>query len=546
MSLRRPVALALLVSVLASQVLAGDRPKGPRETEEALESALGWLVRHQDEDGHWDAAGFSRRCQGGACSGAGLRDFNVGLTGLAALALVKAGGHAEPARKAIDWLVAQQDGATGRFGPAYGELMYNHAIATQAVAEAFLRDKRPAEGAALEKAVTFLESARNEGLAWRYTPRCGQNDTSITTWCVQALVAARRAGVAADDACFQGSLAWLDKATSAEGETGYDRLGSGEIFVPGKNEQWLGHPTMTAAAIHIRCTVGDRSKAGGLLAFGSRLLLQDLPRWDAGAEKPTVDFYYWHHGTLAFLAFEGASGAGFKKWQKAVVGAIRPHQRPKGGCAEGSWDAEAVDRWAYAGGRVYATSLNALTLLASIGAGGEEKETPKEDPEPAKKAAAPADAKTVAAVEKALLPRVKTWLQGRENLRCLRCRGKQILPCPTCKGTGKVSVVTFGYGGGESTKACDRCGAQGKLRCCDDGLNKTKKRELQDKFGEVGDPIVDFVDKSLAVSVEPDSDGKKALVQHTVKLWGGESVTETSTWEADATGKWLVFAVSKK
>ena len=42
--------------------------------------------------------------------------------------------------------------------------------------------------------------------------------------------------------------------------------------------------------------------------------------------------------------------------------ALVPHQKiKKDGCADGSWDPEAC-RWGFAGGRVYATAINVLTL----------------------------------------------------------------------------------------------------------------------------------------------------------------------------------------
>lgn len=47
----------------------------------------------------------------------------------------------------------------------------------------------------------------------------------------------------------------------------------------------------------------------------------------------------------------------------AVIAALVPHQCPEETrCRAGSWDTNGIDRWAYAGGRVYGTPLNLLTL----------------------------------------------------------------------------------------------------------------------------------------------------------------------------------------
>jgi hypothetical protein len=43
--------------------------------------------------------------------------------------------------------------------------------------------------------------------------------------------------------------------------------------------------------------------------------------------------------------------------------ALIPNQRgPKHGCTWGSWNTGGVERWGYAGGRVYGTAINVLSL----------------------------------------------------------------------------------------------------------------------------------------------------------------------------------------
>jgi len=69
------------------------------------------------------------------------------------------------------------------------------------------------------------------------------------------------------------------------------------------------------------------------------------------------------YGTLALFQYDGPKGPHWTKWNKALLEALVPHQRAKAdGCKDGSWDTERVDRWAYAGGRVYGTAMNVLTL----------------------------------------------------------------------------------------------------------------------------------------------------------------------------------------
>ena len=349
---------------------------------ETILAGLKWLARHQSGDGHWDATGYSKQCEGRECDGTGLNDFDAGLTGLSILAFLDAGftpqsptAFGQTVKKGLQWLVDKQ-GADGGIGPRVGEVMYNHAIATYALAEYFrLRygGKETPEAAKdvlrepAQRAVTFLEKAQNPGLGWRYTPRSGNNDTSVTGWCVMALRSARLAKLTVKDKTFDGAWTWFDRVTDKNtGHVGYDRYGSGEIYVPGKNEKWLHHPTMAAVAVGCdpgELGLGTNPQSPPSLHASVKLVMADLPKWDPAAPNPPNDFYYWYHGTRAIGLHHASDSATWKTWSRAIVKALVPHQRnASDGCSEGSWDTDGVDRWAYAGGRVYATAINVLTL----------------------------------------------------------------------------------------------------------------------------------------------------------------------------------------
>ena len=96
------------------------------------------------------------------------------------------------------------------------------------------------------------------------------------------------------------------------------------------------------------------------LAKHAAKIVKDLPRWDEA--KHAIDFYYWYYGTLALFQFDGPDGKLWNQWEEALKDALGKHQKLRAdGCTDGSWE-PAVDRWGYAGGRVYATAINALTL----------------------------------------------------------------------------------------------------------------------------------------------------------------------------------------
>ncbi len=379
------------------------RGGGSIATESAVEAGLKWLARHQSEDGHWDATGYAKQCSGGACDGTGLNDFDAGLTGLALLAFLGAGytpqnrasyvdavtgktmRFGEVVRKGIKWLIDKQN-ADGAIGPQVGEMMYNHSIAALALTEAYGITNAVAYRAPAQKAINFIHTAQNYGLGWRYTPKCGNNDTSVTGWCVMALKSAQISGLEVAGTSFEGAKAWVNRVTDSNGQVGYDRLGSGEIYVPGKNEKWQHHQSMTAVGLLCRIFI-DKKKGDPNMQKHATIVTNDLPKWDPKAEHPTVDYYYWYYATLALFQFDGPGGPMWKKWNKSMADTLCQNQRiRKDGCKDGSWDTQDVDRWAYAGGRVYGTAINVLTLevyyrYASVfgsekrgGDGGEKKE----------------------------------------------------------------------------------------------------------------------------------------------------------------------------
>jgi hypothetical protein len=213
-------------------------------------------------------------------------------------------------------------------------------------------------GDAAKKAVTYLLAAQNPGKGWRYGPKCGDNDTSSTGLCVGALHAAELARLPVPRAAYDGARAWLDEATEvgAYGRVGYTHRGTGKVFIPGKNENFDHHETMTALGATSRLII-DRNRKDPTLIGGCSLLLVDMPSFKENA----VDFYYWLHASQALFQLDGPSG---KKWQawniemKRVL--VAAQNKPAAGCLGGSW--EPVDRWSAEGGRVYATAVNALTL----------------------------------------------------------------------------------------------------------------------------------------------------------------------------------------
>ena len=92
---------------------------------------------------------------------------------------------------ALRWLRTQQqpDGSLGFHEAGDHGGMYNHALATMALAELYGTSRDFTLRRAAESAVAFCLKAQNPNLGWKYRIKQGKNDTSVTGWMVLALKA---------------------------------------------------------------------------------------------------------------------------------------------------------------------------------------------------------------------------------------------------------------------------------------------------------------------------------------------------------------------
>ena len=321
---------------------------GSRQTEQAVAAAIDWLVRHQSPDGSWGARAFERQCQGARgekCGNAGNFEFDVGLTGLALLCLIHGGStvelgpHRDHVKKGLDFLVSRMQ-EHGKFTTTSGWYMYQHALATQALAEGYGTSGDPFLKQAAQKAVDFLVFAQNRELGgWRYEART-DCDTSVTGWVVLALATAHDARLRV--AGFQGAREWIDRVT----EPAYYRVGYTHALDGATHE-----PRLTAVGMVCRLALGTPSNHPAL-TVGKEWCLRQLPTANY------VDLYFAYYTTLALFQLGGDP---WKRWNDAMVPALlaRIHDS-KEGCRRGSFDSQGV--YPEYGGRVYGTALSCLML----------------------------------------------------------------------------------------------------------------------------------------------------------------------------------------
>lgn len=341
-----------------------DRPRrmeGGEGTEAAVAAGLAWLAAHQSADGSWDPEGAA-----GCCGGGGAGSYRVGLTGLALLAFLGNGEthrtplHGQVVRRGLDWLLSVQD-REGCFGDRTStRFIYNHALASLALCEAYGMTRSRLFAGGARRGVAFSIACRNPGAAWRYGVRPGENDASITGWMVMVLAAARGADIdpGGCSAAMKEALGFLDGITDpASGRVGYTARGNGPARLPELMDAFPSDRTESLTALGLLARfLGGVPVEDPAAAKGTDLCLRTLPRWDRQAG--TIDFYYWFFGTGALFQ---RGGDPWKRWNGAMREALLPNQEgAAAGHRQGSW--APLDPWGPEGGRIYATAINVLTL----------------------------------------------------------------------------------------------------------------------------------------------------------------------------------------
>jgi hypothetical protein len=341
-------------------------PRAADATADAVRAGVDWLVRHQEEDGHWSAAAFDARCKDAACAGAGEAKFDVGVTALAAEALLGVGDEKlKPAvTRALDWLVAKQDATTGLIrtpGPPATHVHYEHAYATLALVDAAGLEPQGRWKEPARRAIDYLLRIRNPYRGWRYGVRDGDNDSSLTGLVLVVLGGARTSGIEVPgDAlgeALKGGLAYLDEMTDpTTGRTGYQQKGG---FTARARETFERFPAqssecLSAISLNARLSAANAGAGDALVPKQIALLAAQPAKWDE--KGATTDFYYWYFATRALLL---AGGDAWTAWKPVVAAELVAHQSKQG---DGAGSFPPADAWSGVGGRVYATALDLLTL----------------------------------------------------------------------------------------------------------------------------------------------------------------------------------------
>ncbi len=320
---------------------------GGTDTERAIDRALEFLARVQDEDGAWRARAFLLHLSDvdPRTAGLGSEEWDVAMTGLSILAYVTSGhtteqgDYTEQVQRAVRWLGARV-ADYGRFETTSGHYMYSHAIATQALCEVHAYTDDPYVAEVAQLALDFLVFAQDRnGGGWRYDPKQA-GDTSVVGWVVMALNAGHKAGL--DVVGYRDALRFIDAMT----EPGYYQVG------------YTGRPGLANENLRLT-SVGMVSRM--FLGQSPEIPQVRLPSWRLVEHLPQVrgaDFYYWYYATLALFQ---VGGEHWGTWNKALKPAMLELQDDdRRSPFYGSW--HTTGGFDGRGGRIYSTAIGVLIL----------------------------------------------------------------------------------------------------------------------------------------------------------------------------------------
>ncbi len=277
------LAGTLGVLLAAAPARAEDLPK---KYQDMADRGLEWLAKQQFRDGHWEANGGQ---------------FSSAMTGVAGTTLLmegstlREGKYADNIRRAVDWLLrhSQPNGLIGEVNAPNQGLgyLYGHGFSilflSQLYGEEDDADMRRKLEDLLNRAVDFACKAMTSRGGWGYVSAADGNDFdegSVSVTQVQALRAARNAGIVVPKSAIDKVHEYLKKCTTDRGGLIYS-LASG-----GGGER----PTITVAAIASMFSTGeyDSKLAKRWIEFVKPQVPTDAAGSDQFGHSEYTHYYY--------------------------------------------------------------------------------------------------------------------------------------------------------------------------------------------------------------------------------------------------------------
>ena len=288
------------------ELSAVDLVTGP--TQSAINKALGYLARRQNDDGSVGSGNYSRNVA--VCSLSGMAFMAGGST-------PRRGPFGENTAGCVDYILAhtQDRGFITAEGASSHGPMYGHGFATLFLAEAFGMTWRMDIGEKLAKAVEQIVATQNKEGGWRYLPEKKDADISVTVCQVMALRAARNAGIFVPPETIDTAVDYVKRSQNPDGGFMYQIEGGPSAFP----RSAAGIVALYSAGIY------DSDE----ITKGLDYLMQFKPR--ANVFDPQPHYFYGHY--YAVQAMWHAGGDYWKEWYPAIRDQLLARQRE-----DGTWD----------------------------------------------------------------------------------------------------------------------------------------------------------------------------------------------------------------
>ena len=330
------------------------------ESEESVDLALEWIVRHQLPNGSWsfdhtEGEGNFRQTPGAGSAS----EAKIGATAMALLPLLGAGHthvsgeHKEAVKKGFEFLKRAGERRNKKmisYSEPEGEL-YSHGLAAIALCECYgmTYDKELEPYA--QGAINFTIYAQDpRGGGWRYKPQ-QRGDTSAVGWQLMALKSAKISHLETKPKTFRLATAFLDSVSDSRGSD------YGYATKPGSRSS----PTLQSIGLLCRMYLGWNQDRPGLVDGMDRIA-------EVGPDTTYgINMYYNYYATQAMSQMYKGKPQ-WKNWNLKMRDFLVSTQGREGD-ARGSWhfatsnpDKQKANNWSKRGGRLYDTAMCAMTL----------------------------------------------------------------------------------------------------------------------------------------------------------------------------------------
>lgn len=263
-----------------------------QKTDAAIKAALKYLAAKQGVDGAWASPDGEHPV---AVTAYTLMAF------LATGHLPNEGEYGKNVQQGVKYLLSccRNDGFISSIGlgtnPNRRSDMYDHGIASIALAEIYGQNQDPQVRVKLAASIQMIIKVQNKQGGWRYTPGANDSDISVTVLQVVALRAAKNGGLDVPQKTIDRAVAYI--------KTCYDKNSGGFFYQPGNGLR----AAATAAGIYSLQVCGLYDDP--MVAKGSSYIVGQAQNWG--------EFYTYGH-FYAAPAIYMIGGETWQKWYPAI------------------------------------------------------------------------------------------------------------------------------------------------------------------------------------------------------------------------------------